>query len=115
MKRDLKFRLTDILTKKSEIFELNNDFDCISGWMTSKKIDQFTGLKDCNGVDIYEGNYDQDHQVVVWCERRLGWSLFTYDFPTKEFIHCNCYCCEGNYELNECLDKFKVIGNIHQL
>jgi len=123
MKRDLKFRF--VLRNKSldriefkwytlnqleqnslkELFNVE-DYEIISR-------DQFTGLKDCNGVDIYEGDYDQDHQVVVWCERRLGWSLFTYDFPTKEFIHCNCYNCEGNYELNECFD-IDIIGNIHQ-
>ena len=76
-------------------------------------IEQFTGQQDKNGVDIYEGDYDKDYEVVMWCEKRMGWALKTYDHPTKEVIHCNCYNCDGNYEMSEVTEEIEIIGNIH--
>jgi formamidopyrimidine-DNA glycosylase len=43
----------------------------------------------------------------------MGWSTSIYDFPTKEIIGCNCYNCDGNFELSEIIDEFEVIGNIY--
>lgn len=74
---------------------------------------QYTGLNDKNGKRIFENDFDQNFDVVKWCENRIGYSLFTYDHPTKEFIHCNCYCCSGNFELNEVLEGIEIIGNTH--
>ena len=79
----------------------------------SKTVGEFINKLDNKGNKIFEGDFDENHDVVGWCEKRNGWSLFAYDYPTKEFIHCHCYSCEGNFELEEALDEFEIKGNIH--
>ena len=76
---------------------------------------QYTGLKDKNGKEIYESDHDQNFDVVKWCDKRNGWSVWAYDYPTKEYVFCHCYECEGNFELSEALKDFEVIGNIYEV
>lgn len=76
-----------------------------------ESVGQWTNEKDINNVDCYEGDVDKDFNVVAWCDKRNGWALSTYDFPTKKFVFCNCYNCEGNYEIDE--NPIEIIGNIH--
>lgn len=54
MKREIKFRAWDGKTMDS--FSLNNDFDCHAGWLKNSILMQYTGLKDKNGKEIYEGD-----------------------------------------------------------
>ena len=69
---------------------------------SSRKIvtrNECIGRKDKNGKEIYEGDYNQDYDVIHWCKERIGWALAVYDIPTKDFIEC--HYCEGNFEINE--------------
>ena len=121
MDRIIKFEygfesVNGVVKKVYHLHEIPNIEKICDVWnmLPIKYVRQFTGLKDKNGKEIFEGDYDNDFQVVHWCEKRSGWAISTYDFPTKEHICCHCYSCEGDFEISELIDEIEIAGNIHQ-
>lgn len=76
-------------------------------------VGQFTGLNDKNGKMVFDGDYDDNFDVVAWCDKRHGWAMKAYDLPTNDFMICHCYQCEGDFELNDIDMSLEIIGNIH--
>jgi len=70
---------------------LVDPFDC--------EIMQFTGLKDKNGREIYEGDIINDDGIIMFIE-----------FVQGAFCKCND---NGNWIIHSC-DKIEVIGNIYE-
>jgi uncharacterized phage protein (TIGR01671 family) len=125
--RDIKFRAWDVLDKKM-MGPWDWD-DILRGRMTihpsgdACPVMQYTGLKDANGVEIYEGDV-----LRVWWNREEEWTHFTdhqvvYEievnypaFDLRPPIDCGyngLQCATSNiseYDPADC----EVIGNIYE-
>ena len=112
MAREIKFRAWGDFCKKMHFQTKEEDLWSFLRDAYGMELMQFTGLHDKNGKEIYDGDFDKDYQVVMWCENSCGWQWATYDFPTKEKICCHCYNCEGDYNFLEM--AVEIIGNIYE-
>jgi hypothetical protein len=99
MKREIKFRAWH-RTAKEMLYE---KAFMVLGWeeVEHQPLDvmQFTGLKDRNGMEIYEGDIINDNGLIM-----------TIEFFKASFCKCNE---NGNWILHS-HDKYEVIGNVYE-
>lgn len=117
--RELKFRVWDKDSKKWGVARLedkgwcilDNAFDAVelSYWQ------QYTGFKDKNGKEIYEGGYVRGADgiyEVVWCNGAFKFlsTKSIVDMPIDIWVHEELFLCGCRREIR--LAKFEVIGNV---
>lgn len=117
MNREIKFRAWDKEAKKflheQDVFSPDTVPVIPSGITFKLKSTcvvflQYTGLKDDDGIEIYEGDYLTGRKNPILVEYHAPEFRFTYRNPDKDNWLTHLVCGWGD------ISKVKVIGNIFQ-
>lgn len=104
--REIKFRAWDIVNKKMIQWESSFFGDVVWGMTGDKYVEmQFTGLKDKNGKEIYEGDIVKLEQ---W-NPSIAEVVFDRGGFCFRFKKDDTYYPDGKY-----LEEGEVIGNIYE-
>jgi len=124
--REIKFRAWDEYNKKyfysdeynnlAEFFEAYYSYDEYDVWLT---LEQSTGLKDANGVEIFEGDictykiymtarqkFPAEILTWIWSEYHCGFAMITDNKDLKNSRYTPPVMIPDEHEI-------EIIGNIH--
>ncbi len=105
--REIKFRVWDGVDYMTQPFTLQDLQHGHPGFASDTTVMQYTGLKDKNGVEIYEGDILKegkvDSMVVSYVDE-----LASFGLNRKGWMYMH-YFGEGVYA-----EKCEVLGNVHQ-
>ena len=131
MNREIKFRVYDKDLKKMRYLNGSHDFICfdekgngyyhnmqtgLGEWFSD--LMQYTGLKDKNGVEVYENDIIDIHQTVNGYNQfviqydNYKFSARYYNQKTKQILGWYQYDLDELFEINETEKEIEVIGNV---
>lgn len=113
MSRPIKFRVWDNDCHRFVYFEIGENDDCygmfrVAANKFSSVIEQYTGLKDKNGKEIYENDivkYGDSAAVIIWREENAEFGVRWLDCGVEDSI---------SWQIGIEKTPSEVIGNIHE-
>ena len=125
--RELKFRAWSEETESFEFFDLYEGTECgltnLQIWARNAQIEQYTGLKDKNGKEIYEGDILERKRTVLardsaypaWGKDHIEIRRASIVFENGSFYGRSTDSgISAQYSWKELGADFEVIGNIHE-
>ena len=110
MKREIKFRVWSYFDKVFHYWDVYGEYPSgVYGGLSEPE--QYTGLKDKNGSEVYEGDIIEHIYFDKGKKYKLK-QVIEFDFvQAADDADCDSY----GYHINPMWDdKFEVIGNIHE-